>query len=155
MLDAARSRSTSPGLSSRKRVRSFREAAACFVMVEAVVRSAGLASDAFQPDSRMADRLLEARFTARIAFALRSSGVGAAALLLPLESEMVRVVASLSARSSGETAGGFDLVEEAVRVAGWRILVAGGMLPVPVVKQVRVFGERSRRENTKGWMSRE
>lgn len=117
MLDAARSRSTSPELSSRKRVRSFRAAAACFVMVEAVVRSAGLASDAFQPDSRMADRLLEARFTARIAFAFRSSGVGAAALLLPLESEMVRVVASLSARSSGDVEDrGLDLEEDAVRV---------------------------------------
>ena len=119
ILDAARSTSTSPGLSSRRTLRSFLAAAACLVTVVAVVRSAGLASEAFQPESRTAERLLDAVFTARIALALRSAGVCSTALPfpLPLESEIVSLVASLSASSSGDVAAvALAFEDEAVRV---------------------------------------
>ena len=92
------------------------------------MRSDVLASDAFQPVSSTTERDLDAALTARMAVPFRSAGVGSLAFALPLGFDMVSFVASLSASSSGETLGGFDLEEEAVRAVGWRVLVVGGMM---------------------------
>ena len=125
MLDAALSMSTCPGSRVRNAASSFLTTAECFVTEAAVVRSDVFASDAFHPDSTIAERLLEAVLTARIDDALRSSGEGSVALSLPFEFEMVNLEASLSARSSGERVAAFGLVDEAAREWVGRVLVAG------------------------------
>lgn len=130
MLDAARSTSTSPELSPRSTIKSFLAHAACLITVVAVVRSVGLASEAFQPESRRVERLLEAVFTARIEMALRSAGVCSINLPLPLGSEMMSLVASLSARSSGDDTAALDFVEDPARVvrdAACRVLLGGAI----------------------------
>lgn len=154
-LDAARSTSTSPGLNSRSTFSSLRADAACFTAEAAVVLS-DLASEAFQPDSATAERLLEAALTLRIASAFRCCGLGPAALALPLGSEMESFEARESARSSGETAedGLEDFVAvRVVRAAAARVFVVGGIVGVDAESGSR--GEEWRRmKRERAWLTK-
>lgn len=123
ILDAARSVSSWPGYIVRRMRSSLRAVVACFVTEATLIEPEVLDADTFQPVSRMAERLLEAVLMARMAEALRSMGVGSVALAFPLALEMVSLVASLSARSSGETTTDLDF-EVAARELFWRAFVA-------------------------------